>query len=180
MKMIINEYGKPLFSISGNEETIKLNTPKGGDAVDMPPHENMYYSGGVWIPISNSPNPAYSFNYITKDWEDTRTVDQVRSSKWNEIKNLRDSLEYSGFSFEGNEYDSDVKSQSRIIAASNLGSSVEWTTKDNAIVLLSVTQLVGLREALANHVTQLHDRGRKARELIYSLDTIDKIEQVVL
>ncbi|MFW1737575.1 DUF4376 domain-containing protein, partial [Acinetobacter sp. ULE_I037] len=91
-----------------------------------------------------------------KQWIDPRSLDEAKDQKWSEIKIQRETAEYGGFSFLNFTFESDVTSQARIIVASDLGVSVDWTLKDNSIVSLDAEQLRGLRIALAQHVSNCH------------------------
>jgi hypothetical protein len=55
---------------------------------------------------------------------------------------------------------------------------VEWTLKDNSIVLLNAEQLKGLRLALAQHILNCHERSRIARQLIYESENIEQINSI--
>ncbi len=101
MTAIISKNGEILQMIYANEETVVLNTPKDGVAVDDPPSSNMFYQGG-WVEMPAQPSPYHIFNYDIKQWIDPRTLDEIKAQKWAEIKVMRDQLEFGGFEFEGN------------------------------------------------------------------------------
>lgn len=177
MTAIISRKGELLQLIYANKETIALNKPLGCLAVSDPPQSNMYYRGW-WACIPKQPSIYHVFDYDLKQWIDPRSSDQIKDQKWSEVKAERETAEYGGFSFLGNIFDSDIISQSRIITASELGVDVEWTLKDNSIVLLNVEQLKGLRFALAQHVLSCHERSRIARQLIYESENIEQIDLI--
>lgn len=177
MTAIISRRGELLQLIYANEETIALNKPLGCLAVSDPPQSNMYYRGW-WACIPKQPSIYHVFDYDLKQWIDPRSLDQIKEQKWSEVKAERDAAEYGGFSFLNFTFDSDITSQSRIISASDLGVDVEWTLKDNSIVLLDSEQLRGLRIALAQHVSNCHSRSRIARQLIYDSERIEQIESI--
>lgn len=177
MTAIISKNGEILQMIYANEETVVLNTPKDGFAVDDPPKSNMFYQDG-WVEMPTQPSPHHTFDYTTKQWIDPRTLDEIKAQKWAEIKSQRDRLEFGGFEFEGNVYDSDQVSQGRIMGAAVAGIDQVWTLADNTTVELSASQLQQLYVALQAHIASVHERGRIARQKIETALTYEEIEAV--
>lgn len=173
-------YGELILSISGNAETIKLNTPEGCQAVDDPPSQPMRFNGISWEHLPLSPGNSYEFDYASSAWVDRRTLDDTRSHKWTEIKSERDRLEFGGFEFDGGIYDSDQVSQGRIMGAAVAGVDQVWTLADNTTVELSASQLQQLYAALQAHIASVHERGRIARQLIFDAETKEQVEAVNL
>ena len=124
--------------------------------------------------------PYHVFNYETRQWVDTRAIDELKSQKWAEIKSQRDQLEFGGFEFEGNIYDSDQVSQGRIMAAAVAGIDQTWTLADNTTVELSASHLQQLYAALQAHIASVHERGRIARQLVFEAETREQVEAVQL
>ena len=179
MTTIVNRYGQALYAIYGNNDVIELNTPENCIAVEDAPNPDMYYKDG-WVNMPTKPSSFCTFNYHTKKWEDLRTLDQARADKWESIKTERDALEYGGFSHNGNIYDSDLKAQSRIIAASELGIETDWVLKNNQFITLSGYDLIDLKQSLINHIAMCHSKGRQARKLLYESTTIEQINSITL
>lgn len=179
MTAIISKNGKILQMIYANEETVVLNTPKDGLAVDDPPNSNMFYHDG-WVEMPPQPSPYHIFNYDIKQWIDPRTLDEIKAQKWEEIKSQRDQLEFGGFEFDGNIYDSDQVSQGRIMGAAMTGVDQTWTLADNSTVELTASQLNQLYSALQAHIASVHERGRIARQKINVALTFEEIENVQL
>lgn len=179
MTAIISKNGKILFSIQANSEIIELNTPKDCIAVEDPPNSNMFYKNG-WVDMPPQPSSNHIFDYNLKQWVDPRSIEQVREQKWSEVKSLRDQLEFGGFEFEGNIYDSDQVSQGRIMGAAGAGIDQTWTLADNTTVELSASQLQQLYAALQAHIASAHERGRIARQLIFDVETKEQVEEINL
>lgn len=171
--------GKLLFTIQGNKEVIALNTPTGAIAVEEPPRSNMYYDKG-WIDMPPSPSINHIFDYNSKVWVDPRNLDEIKDQKWAVIKADRDMLEFGGFVFEGNLYDSDQVSQGRLMGAAIAGIDQVWTLYDNTTIALTGNQLKELYTALQLHISNAHEKGRIAREAIYNANTAEEVEAVVL
>ena len=134
-------------------------------------HVEGYVDRGEWYAAEGKPSENHMFNYDLKDWIDPRTLDEIKTQKWNEIKAERDQLESEGFEFEGNTYDSDQVSQRRIMGASLAGVDQVWTLADNTTVNLTALQLQQLYAALQSHIASVHERGRIARLAIKSAGT---------
>ena len=124
--------------------------------------------------------PHHSFNYETRQWIDNRTLDEIKAQKWDEIKSQRDSLEFGGFEFEGNTYDSDQVSQGRIMGAASAGIDQIWTLADNTTVDLTGLQLQQLYATLQVHIASVHERGRKARLAVESAETKEEVVAIQL
>lgn len=179
MTAIISENGEILFSIQANDETIELNTPNSCIAVEDPPNSNMFYKNG-WVDMPPQPSSNHIFDYNLKQWVDPRSIEQVREQKWSEVKSLRDQLEFGGFEFEGNIYDSDQVSQGRIMGAASAQIDQIWTLANNKTVELTAAQLGQLYQALQAHIANIHERGRIARQLIYESTSIEQVELISL
>lgn len=159
--------------------------PDGKDGFDVieldePIDPNQFYlNDNVLKPI---PKQLYSwcvFNYSTGTWDDPRTLDQIKEQKWTSTKADRDALEFGGFIFEDNPYDSDQVSQGRIFGAVLAGLPQIWTLANNTTVSLSAEQLKSLYVALQMHVAIAHERGRIAREAIQAATTKEQVEAIV-
>lgn len=179
MTAIISKRGELLQLIYADEETVVLNTPKDGFAVDDPPKSNMFYRDG-WVAMPAQPSAHFIFDYEIKQWVDPRTLDEIKAQKWAEIKAQRDQLEFGGFEFEWNIYDSDQVSQGRIMGAASAGVDQTWTLADNTTVELTAQQLKELYAALQAHIAGVHERGRIARQLIFNSETKEQVEEVNL
>lgn len=180
MTAIISKDGELLFTIQSNTETVSLNIPVDGFAVDDPPNNNMYYVDENWVDMPQQPSPHYIFHYGLKQWIDPRTIEQFKEQHWQKIKAERDSLEFGGFEFESNIYDSDLTSQSRIMGAASTQVDQIWTIANNEMVELTALQLSQLYQTLQAHIATIHERGRIARQLVYEATTIEQVEEITL
>lgn len=139
-----------------------------------------YVDKGEWYAAEGKPSENHIYDYDLKDWIDPRTLDDLKTQKWNEIKAERDILEFGGFEFEGGVYDSDQVSQARIMGASSSGIDQTWTLADNTTAELSASQLQQLYAVLQAHIASVHERGRIARQLIYEAETKEQVEEINL
>ena len=141
---------------------------------------DFYWNGREFVSIGEPPSPHHYFDYEIKQWVDPRILDDIKAQKWDEIKSQRDSLEFGGFEFEGDIYDSDQVSQGRIMGAAAAGLDQVWTLADNTTVELSASQLQQLYVTLQLHIASVHERGRKARLAVESAETKEEVEAIQL
>lgn len=123
---------------------------------------------------------GHTFDYHSKAWIDIRSLDEVKEKMWSFIKSERDRLEFGGFEYKGNIYDSDQVSQGRIMGAALAGIDQVWTTADNSTVNLTAAQILQLYQALQIHVASVHERGRIARTALEAATTAAEVEAITL
>ena len=183
-RVFLNDDSSIRCVLEGNKELIELNTTLTDNFVDdVDPSSSTDYfhnESGVFTSIGNPPSSNHVFNYTLKEWLDPRILSEIKAQKWDEIKSERDSLEFGGFEFEGNIYDSDQVSQGRIMGAAVAGIDQTWTLAGNTTVELSASQLQQLYAALQAHIASVHERGRIARQLIFDAETREQVEAVQL
>ena len=139
-----------------------------------------YVNNGELKQMVSQPSLNHTYNYMTHQWEDSRDLDEIKDQKWYDIKTARDQLEFGGFTFEGNIYDSDQVSQGRIMGAVSAGVDQVWTLADNSTKLLTGFDLKLLYAALQQHISTTHERGRIARQHIEEAQTREEVEAIVL
>lgn len=181
MQYLVNEYGQYKGTITGSAAEVIAQTPEGHTTTMLPPPRTTdYWSGTDWVAIGTAPSAYHKYSYETKQWVDSRSLEQIKQSKWDQIKYQRNLAEFGGFKYLDMPFDSDQISQVRMIAAAALGQPITWTLADDTAVELTAEEVQGLGEALANHVTTTHARGRLARQLIEQATNADEVEAVVL
>lgn len=183
-RVLLNDDASILSVLEGNQELISLNTPKDAKFVDDIEYisNTDYFDGEAnkFVSIGEPPSSHHYFDYEIKQWVDPRTLDDIKAQKWAEIKSQRDQLEFGGFEFEGNVYDSDQVSQGRIMGAAAAGAEQTWTLANNTTVELTALQLQQLYAALQTHIAGAHERGRIARQLIFEAETKEQVEAIQL
>ena len=183
-RVFLNDDSRILSVLEGNQELVSLNTPSDAKFVDDVDYvlSTDYFDAKSkkFVSIGDPPTHNHTFDYTTKQWTDPRSLDEIKAQKWAEIKSQRDRLEFGGFAFEGNVYDSDQVSQGRIMGAVSAGVDQTWTLADNTTVELSASQLQQLYAALQAHIASVHERGRIARQLIFDAETKEQVEAVQL
>ena len=184
IRYFLSPDGEILRAIAGNKAQFQVNTNDGEMFIDV--HEAVastsYYDfdAKLFIALEPAPSQYHTFDYTTKQWIDPRTIDEIKAQKWAEIKSQRDQLEFGGFEFDGNVYDSDQVSQGRIMGAAAAGVDQTWTLANNTTVELTAQQLKELYAALQSHIASVHERGRIARQLIFEAETKEQVEAIQL
>jgi len=181
-RFILDNNGAVVSVISGTADMVILNTPKNANYIegDYEASVSDYWNGVGFSMIGAAPNDHSVFDYVMRSWIDLSTLQDKKIEAWHRIKNERDKLEFGGFEFEGNIYDSDQVSQGRIMGAAAAGVDRTWTLADNTTVELSASQLRQLYVALQVHIASVHERGRIARQLIFDAETKEQVELVQL
>lgn len=183
MRVFIDSNGKVTHTLSGVHSLVEVNTPDDAVYVDTDEKDitpSFYFNGVSFVDVGLPLTPNHTFDYVIKEWVDLRTLDQIKAQKWAEIKSERDRIEFGGFEFDGDIYDSDQVSQGRILGASIAGVDQVWTLADNSTRSLSASQLQQLYAALQTHTALVHERGRIAREAIMSAITKEDVDAVTL
>lgn len=176
---VIEPNGKFYQELRGTPQEVLAQIPEGYNSTSiMPPRNTDYWNGTSWVDIGPAPQWYFQFDYNTKKWVDSRDLEQTKKEKWERIKLERNTLELSGFVYNGNVYDSDMTSQIRIICGAVLGAPTTWTLQNNEVIELTSEQLKELGQALAQHVQGLHDRARAARININACTTADQVDAV--
>lgn len=185
VRVLLNTDDSIKSILTGAPSLVDLNTPDHAYFVDDPDHiidRTDYFDSNIhaFVPIGDAPTDNHKFDYTTKQWLDTRTLDEIKTQRWAEIKSQRDRLEFGGFEFEGKIYDSDQVSQGRIMGAAAAVVDQIWTLANNSTVELSASQLQQLYVALQVHVASVHERGRIARVAIETASTKEEVERIQL
>ena len=181
-RYVISDEGKCIASFTGSNEILELNTQgkKYTEKQPTSPSDWWNFETESWESIGEKPSEVHEFDYTAKKWSDPRSLDQVKEEKWNKIKLQRNQLEFGGFEFDGNIYDSDQVSQGRIMGAAGAGIDQVWTLADNTTVELSASQLQQLYAALQAHIASVHERGRIPRQLLFDAKTKEEVEAIQL
>jgi hypothetical protein len=146
--------------------------------------DKYYIENGVAILIPVKPSENHTFNYTTKQWEDPRTLQDIKDAQWALIKQSRTLAEYSGFTWDGSTFDSDAISQNRITGAVTLAQlspsfTIDWTLRNNTVRTLGQTDMLQVGAALGVHVQTQFTKGQALRAQIYAATTVAEVEAVV-
>lgn len=148
------------------------------------PCTGAYIHDGKVFQIPQKPSANHKFNYTTKQWEDPRTLDDLKAEKWRNIKFNRDQAERGGFTWDGSKFDSDPTSQQRIavavqMAQMNPAFTTVWTLADNSTRLLSAQDLFSVGLAMGAHVAGIFTHAQALRDQIATAATVQEVEAIV-
>lgn len=119
-----------------------------------------YVEGTTYVPLPPSPSAAFQFNWGTKEWEDPRTLADLKAAKWEQVKAERDRIEFGLFDWNGHIFDGDENAQRRLLVAYNgakeaiaLGEpfSTFWKLADNTVITLSAQDVIEVYRRLGEH-----------------------------
>ena len=135
------------------------------------------------IQLPEQPSEKHVFNYLTKQWEDPRTLSEIKSQQWLLVKAKRTEVESSGFTWNNLVFDSDAISQQRIAGAVQLALmnplfSTNWTLADNTVRTLNQQQMLAVGMSLGEHITTVFTKGQTLRMSIDLATTKDAIEAI--
>jgi hypothetical protein len=161
------------------------------DGCHLLPVEAKFREGGYYDFAANEfyekaqpPTPHHVFNYTTKQWEDPRTLQDLKDAKWATIKQARSAAEYAGFTWDGSVFDSDAISQQRISGAVTLAQMspdfvIDWTLADNRVRTLVRAEMVAVGIALGMHVQAQFSKAQGLRLQIDAASTPGQVAVVV-
>jgi hypothetical protein len=146
--------------------------------------DGIYHANSALHPMPMRPAPHCIFDFATKQWQDPRTLADLKAQQWALIKQARTQAEYSGFTWDGSTFDSDAISQNRITGAVALAQmsstfSIGWVLADNTVRTLNQSDMLAVGAALGAHVAAVFAKGVLLREQIESATTVQQIEAVV-
>ena len=115
---------------------------------------------------------------------DTRTLDEVKTIRKNEINDYRSLWISQGFEYEGNVFDTDAQSLSNIYGMATAAavaapwpSNFTWRDHNNNDVLFSTpAEFVVFATVLMNYVNNCYKKSWAAKAEIDSLLTIEEVE----
>ena len=147
------------------------------------PVQGAYVEGGEVVQMPTKPSPNHTFNYTSKQWEDPRTLADLKAEKWRNIKANRDAAEHGGFTWDGSVFDSDALSQQRITGAVTLAQmspafTTVWTLANNSTRTLSAADMFAVGMALGTHVATQFLQGQLLREQIDDAATAQEVEAI--
>lgn len=114
----------------------------------------------------------------------TPSLDELKTQKINEFKNIRDTEEVKPIEYNGNLFDFDEKARDRInsaiIALDITGQSIDWTTADNANVKVTANDLRMVIAMVAQRSNALHVAYRAAKDKVEQATTVTEVEAIKL
>lgn len=186
---LIDPTGEIVSTVSvPDDDHLAANTPAGTTAIEGDsPGVACYYKDGAWVVKPERPDEFHVWDAATKTWDDTRTIEQLREARWQEIKASREAVINSTFAWDGSVFDCDPTSQVRIqggvldamvAVQQSQPFSVAWTLADNTVRALSATDMVQVGLAMAMAIRDNFSRGQMLRSSINAATTAAQLESI--
>lgn len=149
---------------------------------------DQYFADGSLHAMPPQPSHIHIFNWAGKQWEDPRTLADLKAAKWEQVKAQRDAAEFGLFQWTGHSFDGDEAAQRRInlavmgaqaaLIAGDTAWSVDWTLADNTSLTLSASDMMGVANALGANIAQAHTTARAKRQQIEQATTNGELETI--
>ena len=139
---------------------------------------------GIFIPLSISEEALAELNVTVTHEEEPLEV--IKQRKIAELKAERDEAEVTPIEYNGHSFDYDDKARDRINAAiialelQGEGTTIEWTTADNADTPVTANDLKMIIAAVAVRSNKLHTAYRVTKEKVEAATTAADVEAVIL
>ena len=147
MRVLIFEKatGKVLQITEGSEESFSGFATDTTDYIESDMSGTMYVSDGQIFQATEAPSIYHIFNYATKQWEDPRTLDDLKAVKNIEINKARLQANQSSFTYGSYQISCDALSRSDIDGINGIVTLTDampvdwigfWKTADNSYVAI--------------------------------------------
>lgn len=181
--------GKILRSVSVPEKMLKhqYNSKTQGVLLGETDDSKYFVQAGKLVRIPEQPSRDFQFNWKTKEWEDPRSLEDLKYLKWLEIKEARNAAEFAAFTYKRMKFDNDPTSWRRLSdyisaakSAISLGEpfSVEFTLANDKVVTLSSTDLVNIEFARIRNVMKVFSHALKLRKQIQEAKSEKELSEV--
>jgi hypothetical protein len=136
---------------------------------------------------NDKPLYAQGWSNFAMEWivlGDDQILESAKLSKWEIIKQHRNSAEVSPLLYNENLFDADFLSQQRISGAVQLASlapsdwTIDWTLADNSTITLSRADVFGLGIALGQRTNDIYAYSRIVRDLIDGAHSIEQLNEI--
>ena len=138
----------------------------------------------IFIPLSISDNDLKQLGVDVIHAEEP--IETLRERKIIELKRQRDTAEVEPIAYNEHLYDYDSKARDRISAAiialelQGEGTTIEWTTADNADTPVTANDLKMIIAAVAVRSNKLHTAYRAAKAQVEAASTAEEVEAVTM
>lgn len=168
--------------ILADGESVVDGEPPGG----MP--SRCRWVDGEWVCPLPRPSPTHVLGPDGLTWMDTETLDDVKKSKWEEIKAARTAAIDAPLETPYGVFDSDSESRGNIkdavlmeqtLLSLGMPADVEFTLADNTNVSLSAPAMTQVGLMLGAKVQAAHARARELRAMIDACSTKEEVLSIV-
>lgn len=144
-----------------------------------------YVINGIHFDIPISPSINHTFNWQTKQWEDPRTLQDLKDAKWEAMKSAREAAIDAPLVTPYGTVDSKAVDRTNItdavmmlqtLAALGQPTTIDFTMSDNTTVTLTTNQMVEVGLLLGQKVQVSHGIARARRTAIELATTPEEVE----
>lgn len=131
---------------------------------------------------------AWAYREAEKDPEPAQprelTLDEIKSTKLQELKAARDAAEVEPVAYNGHNYDFDDKSRARLDIAlkalqlQGASATVDWTMADNSTATITANDILQVFAAAAQRSNELHQRYRVLKEQVSAAEDKAAVEAI--
>ncbi len=141
------------------------------------------YVEGNLIKYKEYPTNLYKPKWVTPNWIEGATLEEVQEFKRVELKNARDTEILSHYLYTNNHiYDADLDSRNRLFQAQQLGVSIEsninWITADNQISNVSNADLVNIVNGIAYREQLAFNKFASKYTEVLNCTNIDDVKSI--
>lgn len=182
-RAIVDDNFRVISLITGAKELVELNTPSSEAYIDVPESVKLGdcinpLTGHVQS-VSNAPDEYHhAYNFLDNSWFDVRDLQRYKKNALQQLKAKAIEKENGGFIFKGMMIESDSLSIQRMSCVI-VTDTIEWITALNTTLLLSKDEFASMQLALSNHVRNVRDRYRNAKEAIRKSNTKAEISYLL-
>lgn len=156
---------------------------------EAPPTKKSYwdFQTSTWVEQPTQPSEHHVFNWVTKQWEDPRTVQDFKDAKWVSIKEAREAAINAPLITPYGTFDSDPKSRQNITDAilllkslEDLGSpgTIDFTLADDTARTLNTAEMVMVGLLLGQKIQAAHAQARALRGALDLATTKEEVEAI--
>jgi len=182
------ESGEILRTVRCHISMVDLQVKEGEDFVNGVIEDGCFIdSEGSPVRKGVQPSKNHVFSFVSKKWEDTRTLSEAVEQQWSLIKEARTKALEEPLDTPFGKFDCDPASQQSIkdsimmLQALDLAGSptkIEFTLYDNTVVELSTADMVQVGLLMGYRAQAAHANSRLKRTLLSSATTIDQVESI--
>ncbi len=147
-----------------------------------------YLSNTSLVPILAKPSPHHTFNWHTKQWEDPRTLQDLKDAQWAKIKQARAAAIAAPLVTPYGTFDADEYSRTAItdsvlllqtLSKRGQPQTIRFTLADNTDIDLSVSQIEDVGLMLGEKTNLVFEKVRLLREAIEAATSREAVEAIV-
>jgi hypothetical protein len=130
------------------------------------------------------PNVNHTFDSETLRWIDLRDLEELKTSKWEEIKVSRSNSELGGFKFDGKVFNSTLSDQIKIngllnTIAINQTHTEKWYAQDNSYIVLAKENIALFSSKLSEHISYVYKVAGDLRAMINNCNSKKELDQII-